>query len=161
MADDLHPKRRSTLRYPGYDYSQPGCIFLTFCTHHRQHLFGSIVDGAVELSEQGSIAQDIMLQLPNRYSGLTMDSVVIMPDHIHAIEFLGSFPDRDSEQRQSLSEIVRRYKIKLQATCRVRVEDGSWPPYRSHLWQRGFHDRIIRSDRELDHLRQYVQDNPA
>lgn len=31
------------------------------------------------------------------------------------------------------------------------------PPF----WQRGYHDRVVRSDRELDQIRRYVSDNPA
>jgi hypothetical protein len=29
------------------------------------------------------------------------------------------------------------------------------------VWQRNFHDRIVRDDRELDAIRQYIRDNPA
>jgi putative transposase len=28
------------------------------------------------------------------------------------------------------------------------------------LWQRGFYDRIIRNDKELDRIRKYIVDNP-
>jgi REP element-mobilizing transposase RayT len=29
-----------------------------------------------------------------------------------------------------------------------------------HVWQRSYHDRIIRSDRELQAIRQYIRNNP-
>jgi putative transposase len=29
------------------------------------------------------------------------------------------------------------------------------------VWQRNCYERIIRSDRELDAVRQYIEDNPA
>jgi putative transposase len=28
------------------------------------------------------------------------------------------------------------------------------------VWQRGYHDRIIRGDIELENVRQYIRDNP-
>jgi hypothetical protein len=28
------------------------------------------------------------------------------------------------------------------------------------LWQRGYYDRIVRNERELDAIRQYIRDNP-
>ncbi len=28
------------------------------------------------------------------------------------------------------------------------------------VWQRGYYDRIVRNDRELDAIRQYIQNNP-
>lgn len=29
------------------------------------------------------------------------------------------------------------------------------------VWQRGFHDRVVRTDREADALRRYAAENPA
>jgi hypothetical protein len=36
---------------------------------------------------------------------------------------------------------------------------GGTPP--SSVWQRNYHDRIIRNDAELDRIRQYIHDNPG
>ena len=29
------------------------------------------------------------------------------------------------------------------------------------VWQRNYHERVIRNERELNAIRQYIQDNPA
>src|SRR5665811_257088 len=71
--------RRNSLRYPGYDYSQPGAIFVTIRTHDRQRLFGSVVNGEVALSPPGVAAERYWLRIPERFPGAMVDSFVIMP----------------------------------------------------------------------------------
>ena len=39
------PQRRNSLRYPGYDYAQPGAVYVTICTYERQPLFGAVDQG--------------------------------------------------------------------------------------------------------------------
>ncbi len=40
------------------------------------------------------------------------------------------------------------------------VRDEGWPRFEGHLWQRSYHDRIVRNETELDHLREYIATNP-
>ncbi|WP_241694097.1 hypothetical protein [Capnocytophaga canis] len=51
---DIH-KRRS-IRLKGYDYSREGLYFITICCQNREHYFGEIVDGKMQLNEIGKIA---------------------------------------------------------------------------------------------------------
>lgn len=30
----------------------------------------------------------------------------------------------------------------------------------SHIWQRGYYDHIIRNDKDLNNIKQYIQTNP-
>jgi hypothetical protein len=41
------------------------------------------------------------------------------------------------------------------------VKNDGWPPFNKRLWQRNYHDHIIRNDRALDRLRDYVAGNPS
>ena len=41
-----------------------------------------------------------------------------------------------------------------------RVERNAWPPFRGRLWQRNYHDRIIRDEAELQRIRNYIVQNP-
>ena len=43
---DSLPKRKQN-RLTGYDYSQPGCYFVTICSRDREHLFGCVVGADV------------------------------------------------------------------------------------------------------------------
>jgi hypothetical protein len=41
------------------------------------------------------------------------------------------------------------------------VREQGWPPYDGRLWQRGFYDRIVRNDYDLEKFRRYIEANPA
>ncbi len=41
------------------------------------------------------------------------------------------------------------------------VKNDNWPPFTGRLWQRSFHDPIIRNETALNKLREYVRCNPA
>lgn len=72
---------RHSIRLPGYNYTQPGSYFLTLNTHKKEHLFGEIVRGVVQLSPMGEIAQEQWLQIPTHFSNVFLDAFVIMPNH--------------------------------------------------------------------------------
>jgi putative transposase len=41
------------------------------------------------------------------------------------------------------------------------VKRDGWPPFDGHLWQRRFHDRIVRTEREWARFHDYIDHNPA
>jgi hypothetical protein len=41
------------------------------------------------------------------------------------------------------------------------VKNHHWAPFNKRLWQRSFHDRIIRYERSLYAIREYILDNPV
>ena len=41
------------------------------------------------------------------------------------------------------------------------VKKHNWPPFPGKLWQRNYDERIIRNDHELNHIRQYINNNPG
>ena len=159
MVDRRPSIRRNSLRYPGYDYSQPGCVFVTICTHSHQRLFGSVVDGEMWPSPQGVVAERYLHAIPDRVPDVIVDAVVVMPDHIHAILMTGTDPDAVSGA--SIPGLIHDYKISYRAAWRAQVDARAWPPYARKLWQRGYYDRIVRSERELDATRDYILANPG
>ncbi len=81
-------KSRRTIRLPGYDYNTPGVYFLTICVENRKCLLSRIVgtgvlDGPdVKLLPYGEIAEKYIKQLNDFYNDLSVESYVIMPNHI-------------------------------------------------------------------------------
>jgi hypothetical protein len=55
----------------------------------------------------------------------------------------------------SLFVIVRSFK----SAAAKRINNLCGTPG-ARVWQRDYYDRIIRDDRELDRIRQYILDNP-
>jgi REP element-mobilizing transposase RayT len=76
---------RHSIRLPGYNYSQAGAYFLTILTHKKEHLFGEVVEGVMNLSPVGAIVQEEWLKIPTNFSNILQDAFVIMPNHMHGI----------------------------------------------------------------------------
>ena len=154
------PRRRNSLRYPQYDYAQPGAIFVTICTSDRQHLFGAVNDARMVRSPAGEVVADRWQAIPSRYPDVAMDAFVVMPDHLHGILICGANPD-DEALRTTVGKVVRWFKTSVNRAYRTGVEAGGWPPYDRQLWQRDYWDRIVRTGAELDAYRAYIEANPG
>ena len=76
---------RRSIRLKGYDYSSAGAYFITAVLQHRAHLFGSVNENGVQLSEAGKIAHRCWEEIPNHFPNTAVDEFVIMPDHMHGI----------------------------------------------------------------------------
>ena len=76
------------LRLRGYDYSQAGAYAVTICTHGGAFLFGRVSDGRMALSGAGRLVEAVWDGLPAYYRHVTLDSFVVMPDHVHGVIIL-------------------------------------------------------------------------
>ena len=89
---DSLPKRKQN-RLTGYDYSQPGCYFVTICAKNRRYLFWDEFDwrvgaacGRPRLSPIGTIVEKEIHRLSQIYSMVCVDKFVVMPNHIHLFD---------------------------------------------------------------------------
>ena len=61
----------------------------------------------------------------------------------------------DSYKRAPLGRIVGAFKTMVTKQINeIRQTPGA------KVWQRGFHDRVIRNKDELNNIRKYITDNP-
>jgi REP element-mobilizing transposase RayT len=153
------------MRLSDYDYRQPGAYFVTLVTHERECLFGNIRDGAMECNPYGDIARTCWQAIPEHFPRVECDVFVIMPNHVHGIVWLKGDPDPagDPPERQfgrpiagSLSTIIRVYKSVVTRAINERRETPG-----GKVWQTRFHDHIIRNERELVAIQEYIMNNPA
>jgi putative transposase len=151
---------RRSIRLKGYDYSTAGAYFITICTHEREQLFGNILDRTMVLNELGHIAQLDWQKLARHHSNLIVDRSVIMPNHLHGIILLNlSILDGSglsaNEDSKSISEIIGSFKtFSARKINKIRKLKGV------PVWQRNYYERIIRTETELNYVRQYIIDNP-
>lgn len=151
-----------------YDYASAGEYFITICTYNRECLFGAVVNEEMQLSSIGKIVWEEWEKTPAIRSNVSLHVFVIMPNHIHGIIIIqddSGIQKRStvgthggaSLQRQprSLGSIIAGFK--LAATKRVN-ERRNTP--RAPLWQPIFYDRIIRGEKELSNIRDYILNNP-
>jgi REP element-mobilizing transposase RayT len=213
----LHARR--SIRLPDYDYAQAGAYYITICSHQRRCLFGAVKDDRIRLSRIGEIVREQWLQTPRVRPGVTLDDWVIMPNHMHAIVFVGAhgnappplglhwpdaaaattrplprdgnvgahgyapsapnlrwpdMPDRTTRlpaqeangrahvhaplqrPRRCLGSLVGGFKGTVTARVNALRNTPGAP-----VWQRGYHEHIIRDEPELHDIRLYIAQNPS
>ena len=150
------PKRKPT-RLKGYDYSTSGAYFVTVCTHQKLHLFGEIKNGEMLFNDLGKIANQQILNIESHYKNVKIDKYVVMPNHIHMIimifetERINPFPTI----RYDISNIVGKFK----ASITRNVGNAFMHSVRKPIWQRSFHDHIIRGEKDYQKLWEYIDTN--
>ena len=149
----------SRMRLRDYDYSTLGYYFVTVCCQNRSHMFGKISNNQMFINPAGMMVNGIWDELPIAFVGVSIDSVVTMPNHIHVLVGIGVRTE-DQEPLASLIEVLQWFKSMTTTRYIDGIREHGWPRYEGRLWQQGFHDHIVRSERELDVLRKYMVENP-
>jgi putative transposase len=167
-----HNKYRiESSRLKGYDYNLPGEYFVTIDTKSMVRWFGEVEKGGMIRNEIGEIAHDMWLKIANHHKNVVLDEFIVMPNHIHGILVLSAdlckdvacdvstrnknnFMSTISPKSGSLSTIVGSYKSAITKWCH---ENG----YVDFQWHSRFHDHIIRNERELNSIREYIRNNPV
>jgi REP element-mobilizing transposase RayT len=160
MTNNLSQQRRRPTRLKSYDYSRAGAYFVTVCTYNRECILGNITNGEMRLSKYGKIVKVVWHELPSHYQHVCLDEFVIMPNHIHGIIILqdavgeGLKPS-PTIRRHALTEIIRGLK-----TFSARDINSSRNTPKKHVWQRSYHEHVIRSETDLQSIREYIANNP-
>jgi putative transposase len=178
MAYDSDKHHRSSARLKTFDYTSNAAYFITVCTFSRDHLFGEIVDGEMQLNDAGRIVWECWNAIPEHFPHVELDAFIAMPDHVHGIVLISqpsetnvrppvvvgaqhAAPLRNSDdviprvQPGSLGAIVRSFK----SAATKRINESRGLPG-TPVWQRNYWDRVIRDDRELEETRKYILENP-
>ena len=86
MSDKYQKKYHiPSARLQTWDYASNGAYSITICTAKRQHYFGEIINGKMELSVQVEMAHRYWLEIPRHFSFVMLDEFVVMPNHVHGI----------------------------------------------------------------------------
>ncbi|MBO5410671.1 MAG: transposase [Clostridia bacterium] len=154
---DFPVRKRNRLK--GYDYSQNGVYFLTLCTKNKKCILGRIVgDGDSDvpnmvLSEYGRITEKYIQSIESAYSTVTLDSYVIMPNHIHLVIELYS-EENICKKTLSKDSANNTIPVVVSAFKRLVSKEVGY-----NFWQRSYHDHIIRNEAALNTIREYVANN--
>lgn len=158
---DVHHRR--SIRLQGYDYAQAGAYFVTICTQDRECSFGNIVDGKMRLNNLGEVVAESWQWLAIRYRHVELDEWIVMPNHFHGILVIvnecrsGSrtAPTTDVGKRKPLGRLIGAFKT----VSTKRINELRCTPA-IPVWQRDFHEHIIRDEDELSRIRAYIINNP-
>ena len=169
------PKRKS-IRLIDYDYSQNGAYFITICTSNREPLLSKIVGGGfhaapqIELTPIGLEVERTIEYVNLHNENVIIKKFVIMPNHIHMIVFLNSGfflgghgnppllnsgKISDGNENPSLHTVIGQLKSyttkRFNLICKTQYQV---------LWQRSYHDHIIRNEQDYQQIWQYIDENP-
>ena len=180
-------EKRKKQRLQEWIYSDKGSYFLTICCARNKKYLGEIyikvsnmektVGGGVldapklesstlsetvmELSEIGKIVDAKIQEMDELFNGVHIDNYVIMPNHIHLLlsvdETSGASrtppPTASAENKlQHYNETVPRFVSYLKRStnkkCGIKI------------WQRGYHDHVIRDSGDYNIRWNYIERNP-
>jgi len=173
--------RIPTTRLQTWDYSNNGAYFISICTQKREHFFGNIKNGIMQLSEIGKLAEQYWLEIPNHFPFVELGNFVVMPNHVHGILIINKIDNPtlsstesvktrhclvskinlnttigslrfQNQGKNTISSIVGSYKSIVTKTSRQTHSDFGW--------QSRFHDHIIRNSKSFDIIQNYIFENP-
>jgi REP element-mobilizing transposase RayT len=107
--------------------------------------------------------------VPSHHVGVEVDAFIVMPNHVHGVLWIVSNdvgaqpvapekveapPRPRTVTSGSLGAVVRAFKARV-------TRDLTGAGASSPIWQRNYYEHVIRSERALNRIRQYIIDNPT
>lgn len=148
------PKRKPN-RLPNFDYSTPGAYFITICTRERKCIFWDSVGASIarpqtpQLSKYGMIAERAIRDISLRYPAISVDHYVVMPNHIHLLLQINTDANGRPMAAPTISTVVQQLKGVITKQIGQSV------------WQKLFHDHVIRGEWDYLKIWEYIDGNPA
>jgi REP element-mobilizing transposase RayT len=167
--------RIDSIRLQNHDYSSAGMYFVTICTHLKEHYFGEIKNNEIFHSPIGKMAELFWQKIPQHFPFVELDEFVVMPNHLHGIivinerseihgqasvethnhaslQSAAGYKNKFGPQSKNLSSIIRGFKGATKAWATTNNVIFQWQPR--------FYDHIIRNEKSLTNIREYIRNNP-
>lgn len=88
------------------------------------------------------------MQIPYIYPEITLEKYAVMPNHIHMLLLLESEQSGRAMLAPTIPRIIQQYK------GAVAKQIGQ------SVWQKSFHDHVVRTAHGHDRIWQYIDTNP-
>ena len=177
MTERFQNKYRiSSARLKTWDYSSNAAYFITLCTQNREHYFGEIQDGKIQLSTIGKIVETEGIKTPAIRPDMKLElgEFVVMPNHFHAILIIGenrynntimrgALPNKNKfgPQTNNLASIIRGFKSSVTTQVKKAAADATQNIDTHFAWQPRYHDHVIRDAASFVRIQEYIANNPA
>jgi putative transposase len=152
-------------RLKNWDYGSPGLYFVTINTKNRESYFGEIIVAvetqnfaSLQYSPLGIVAVQSWNEIPIHFPFIELDEYIIMPDHIHGIVLINKPAynewrvNKFGPQSKNLGSVIRGFKVGVKKYAGENKINFEWQPR--------YYDHIIRSENELNRIREYIFENP-
>lgn len=143
---------RKRNRLKAFDYSTQAAYFITIQAKDRKNIFwenaeDKVVDKAqIRLSVVGRIVEKAIRMIGERYTWAIAEKFVIMPNHVHILLRL----EKSDEDWKICSVSTVIQQMKGYATKSAGFS----------LWQKSFHDHVVRGERDYLKIMEYIENNP-
>jgi putative transposase len=159
-------------------YRSNNSFFITICTQGKQCVFGmySSRDGLVNgdtvvasTTEVSKICENSLLNIYELYENISLGDWVIMPNHIHfVITLLGRPVSKQNLKEKDLGDVIKSFKLYFQnSVVAATTVSPSLNNYFKEIgfnyhrfWQKSFYDHVIRNEKDLDRIQEYILTNP-
>lgn len=108
----------------------------------------------------GEIVKSEWIKTAEYYNNVELDRCIIMPNHLHGIiEIAKNINNRATHrvaptiQKNSIGSIIGQFK----SVTTKRIHKNGLTNFK---WQRNYYEHVIRNEKELNSLREYIQNNP-
>ena len=168
--------RIASTRLQSWDYGWNGSYFITICTANMNNYFGNVVNGKMNLSEIGQIANELWKEILQHVKNVKLGEFMVMPNHVHGIINLINNNDDNVnvETRHALSlqsqQTIGKKRFQNQGKNTISSIIGSFKSAvtkQAHergfefKWQSQFYDHIIRNEKSYQNISNYIIDNPV
>ena len=151
---------RKYIRLENFDYDSDGAYFITICTVNKECILSTIVGGGAFdapqniLTEYGKIVEKYIIS-SNNIPNVSIDNYVIMPNHIHILLTINN-KDRKTGTPKATSPTNKTIPHFVSTLKRFSNRDIGFD-----IFQRSYHDRVIRSKAEYMKIWEYIENNPV
>ncbi len=125
----------------------------------------------MQLSEAGEMIRQTLTEITGVYTRFTTHASVVMPNHVHLLLSInGDYDDGGGTPRRAfptegggprtISDFVMRLKTLTTYRYIEGVKSGLYPAFDRILWQKSFHDHIVRDQNDLMQIWTYIENNP-
>jgi putative transposase len=161
------PIRKSN-RLTGYDYARNGAYFVTICAKNHDAFFGFVGTATCRpticppgdkerpqmiLYDIGRNIDIAINNIPQIYPCVYVNKYVIMPNHVHLILIIDSDQQPPNNGREVVAPTINSVIGGMKRFVSMQ--------YRFPVWQKSFHDHIIRNKKDYRRIAEYIENNPA
>ncbi len=150
--------KRGSVRLSAEAYLE-GRYLVTIVTAERSMRFGSIDAGSHQLTALGELVHREWLRTGRLRDDVELGAHVVMPNHFHAVVAIHAtwIDIQESGLRRparSLASVVAAFKASV-------TREAGRAGFELPVWQRGFHERMLRTESAYRAATEYVVGNPC
>jgi REP element-mobilizing transposase RayT len=123
------------------------------------------------LNDAGKMVQYWWGELQNKFPNISVETFIVMPNHMYGVICIVGADRCVGPEKMvintsgghigpPLPKMIQWYKTMSTNEYIKNVKNHHWSPFTTRLWQRNYHERIVRNDDEYGRICEYIAMNP-